>query len=209
MSLSEILINKEKLVKLFNAFESESDLEVKVLYSKKIVKIEKQNIELIKQIKSQDSIFFDEKIYLIDFTGNIKVLEKRIENETRPKLKDLFLKSIISLKEDLDFMLKVYFTENQLSVLDTLYKSEVSIKKYSTDNDYLIRVEREVEDENYFRAKNSGVDFEGYEVFMSPYKILIEFFILKSDGSLVDFPKNSDPKILKDNFLSLTYLFEN
>lgn len=209
MSLSEILLNKEKLSKLSNAFELESDPEVKVLYSKKIVKIENQNIELIKLIRGQDSFFTDEKLYLIDFIGNIKDLEKRIENETRPKLKDLFLESIISLKENLDFMLKVYFTENQLSVLASLNKNDVSIKKYSTDKDYLIRVEKEVEDENYFRAKTSGVDFEGYEVFMSPYKIVIEYFILKSDGSLVDFSKSADSKILNDNFLSLTYLFEN
>lgn len=209
MSLSEILINKEKLVKLSNAFEIESDPEVKVSYSKKIVQIENQNIELIKLIRSQDSFFSDEKIYLFDFIGNIKELEKRIENETKPKLKDLFLKSIISLKENLDFMLKVYFTENQLSVLASLNKNEVSIKKYSIDKDYLIRVEKKVEDENYFRSMTSGVDYEGYEVFMSPYKIVIEYFILKSDGSLIDFSKNSGPKILNDNFLSLTYLFEN
>jgi len=209
MSLSEILLNKEKLVKLSNAFESETDLETKVLYSKKIVKIENQNIELIKLIRSQDSFFSDENIYLIDFIGNIKDLEKKIENETRPKFKDLFLESIISLKENLNFMLKVYFTENQLSVLVSLNKNEVSIKKYSIDKDYLIRVEKKVEDENYLRSMTSGVDYEGYEVFMSPYKIIIEYFILKSDGSLVDFSKSADSKILNDNFLSLTYLFEN
>ena len=209
MSLSEILINNEKLAKLSNAFEKESDPETKVLYSKKILKIENQNIELIKLIRSQDSFFSDEKIHLFDFIGNIKELEKRIENETRPKLKDLFLESTVSLKEDLDFMLKAYFTENQLSVLAGLNKNEVSIKKYSTDKDYLIRVEREVEDESYSRARNSGADFEGYEVFMSPYKILIEYFILKSDGSLVDISKKSDSKISDDNFLSLAYIFEN
>lgn len=209
MSLSEILINNEKLAKLSNAFEKESDPETKVLYSKKILKIENQNIELIKLIRSQDSFFSDEKIHLFDFIGNIKELEKRIEHETRPKLKDLFLESTVSLKEDLDFMLKAYFTENQLSVLAGLNKSEVSIKKYTTDKDYLIRVERKVEDENYSRAMNSGADFEGYEVFMSPYKILIEYFILKSDGSLVDISKNSDSKISDDNFLSLAYIFEN
>lgn len=209
MSLSEILINNEKLAKLSNAFEIESDPEVKVRYSKKIVEIENQNIELIKLIRSQDSFFSDEKIYLFDFIGDIKELEKRIENETRPKLKDLFLKSIVSLKEDLDCMLKAYFTENQLSVLDGLNKSEVSIKRYSTDKEYLIRVERKVEDENYFRSMTSGVDYEGYEVFMSPYKILIEYFILKSDGSLVVISKNSDYKISDDNFLSLAYIFEN
>ena len=209
MSLSEILINNEKLAKLSNAFEKESDPETKVLYSKKILKIENQNIELIKLIRSQDSFFSDEKIHLFDFIGNIKELEKRIENETRPKLKDLFLESTVSLKEDLDFMLKAYFTENQLSVLAGLNKSEVSIKKYTTDKDYLIRVERKVEDENYSRAMNSGADFEGYEVFMSPYKILIEYFILKCDGSLVDISKNSDSKISDDNFLSLAYIFEN
>ena len=209
MSLSKILINNEKLAKLSNAFEIESDPEVKVSYSKKIVQIENQNIELIKLIRSQDSFFSDEKIYLFDFIGDIKELEKGIENETRPKLKDLFLKSIVSLKEDLDFMLKAYFTENQLSVLAGLNKSEVSIKKYSTDKEYLIRVERKVEDENYFRSMTSGVDYEGYEVFMSPYKILIEYFILKSDGYLVDISKNLDSKISNDNFLSLTYIFEN
>lgn len=209
MSLTEILINNEKLAKLSNAFEKESDPEMKVLYSKKILKIENQNIELIKLIRSQDSFFSDEKIHLFDFIGNIKELEKRIEHETRPKLKDLFLKNIVSLKEDLDFMLKAYFTENQLTVLVGLNKSEVSIKKYTTDKDYLIRVEREVEDESYSRARNSGADFEGYEVFMSPYKILIEYFILKSDGSLVDISKNSDSKISDDNFLSLAYIFEN
>ena len=106
-------------------------------------------------------------------------------------------------------MLKVYFTENQLSVLVSLNKNEVSIKKYSIDKDYLIRVEKKVEDENYLRSMTSGVDYEGYEVFMSPYKIIIEYFILKSDGSLVDFSKSADSKILNDNFLSLTYLFEN
>jgi len=209
MSLSEILLNKEKLAKISNAFELDSDPEVKVLYSKKIVKIENQNIELIKLIRSQDSFFSDEKIYLIDFIGTIKDLEKKIENETRTKLKDLFLKSIISLKENLDFMLKVYFTENQLSVLASLNKNDVSIKKYSIEKDYLIRVEKKVEDENYLRSMTSGVDYEGYEVFMSPYKIIIEYFILKSDGSLVDFSKSADSKILNDNFLSLTYLFEN
>jgi hypothetical protein len=207
MSLSEILINNEKLTKYYNFFELEDYVDNKIRYSKKIAEIESQNIELNKLIESQDSAHFDEKIYVIDLIGHIQYLEKIIENETKQGVKDSFLENIIENKKILEFIRKKYFTENQISVLSSLNKNDVLIKKYSLSKDYLIRLKKIVEDEDYWRAKNSRVDFEGYEVLMSPYKILYEYFILNSDGSLNNFSEDSNTKKLKNNFLNLTYLF--
>ena len=207
MSLSEISINNEKLTKYYNFFELEDNVDIKIRYSKKIAEIESQNIELNKIIGSQDSAYFDEKIYVIDLVGHIDYLEKRIENESSQVIKDSFLEDIKSYKKILDFIRKEYFTENQISVLSSLNKNDVLIKKYSLSKDYLIRVNKTVEDEDYWRSKNSGVDWEGYEVFNSRYKILNEYFILNSDGSLRDFSKDPNTQKLKNNFLNLTYLF--
>jgi hypothetical protein len=207
MSLSEILINNEKLTKYYNFFESENYVDIKIRYSKKIAEIESQNIELNKIIGSQDSAYFDEKIYVIDLVGHIDYLEKKIENESSQVVKDSFLEDIKSYKKILDFIRKEYFTENQISVLSSLNKNDVLIKKYSLSKDYLIRVNKTVEDEDYWRSKNSGVDWEGYEVFNSRYKILNEYFILNSDGSLSDFSEDPNTQKLKNNFLDLTYLF--
>jgi hypothetical protein len=207
MSLSEILINNEKLTKYYNFFELEDDVDIKIRYSKKIAEIESHNIELNKLIESQDSAHFDEKIYVIDLIGHIQYLEKIIEDATKQGVKDSFVENIIEYKKILEFIRKKYFTENQISVLSSLNKNDVLIKKYSLSKDYLIRLKKIVEDEDYWRAKNSRVDFEGYEVFMSPYQIIYEFFILNSDGSLKKISEDSNAKKLKNNFLNLTYLF--
>ena len=132
-------------------------------------------------------------------TNNSNQLNSLIEKQN--KTSDHLVEAIKILK------LNRIFTEEQIKYLNKLNKQNTLIKSWGTDGEYLIRIEITVADEDNIRARNSGVDWEGYEIFMPTYKKEIEYIILKKSGLTEKISEELVTEQVNFVFLKLNMIF--
>ena len=99
MDTQEIL---NKIAKLKNAIQSESDADVKATYQKKVDALEKQIAEAEQKVeKVEAKASADEKKDLNEAEQKIKKLEAALSSESDPDVKERYQKKIKQLKETL------------------------------------------------------------------------------------------------------------
>jgi predicted nucleic acid-binding Zn-ribbon protein len=99
MDTQEIL---NKIAKLKNAIQSESDADVKATYQKKVDALEKQIAEAEQKVeKVEAKASADEKKDLSEAEQKIKKLEAALSSESDPDVKERYQKKIKQLKETL------------------------------------------------------------------------------------------------------------